>query len=83
MTKKASDLINDAQTQINKLPKQKPHPEDIDRVQIAVGLAIAQSNVELAVAITALIETASKQGDAVKTVIGGVASQLRDGANRR
>jgi hypothetical protein len=76
MNKKASELITDANSQYRKLPNQKPHPEDIARLQIVTQLAVAQSNTELAAAITALTEAAAKQGASLKDLVGGIATQL-------
>ncbi|MGW2340471.1 hypothetical protein [Streptomyces sp. NPDC001661] len=77
MNSKASDLIGDARTQLGNIQKsrQKVHPDEVAHAHASVSLALAQSNVELAEALSKLL-TATERNGAIKQIADALNSRM-------
>ncbi|WP_425838892.1 hypothetical protein [Streptomyces fractus] len=73
------DLITKAESAVRKASERTAHPDDIARAQATTNLALAQSNSDLAAAITALTGLArdvSKPNSTILKAIGDVSKAL-------
>ncbi|MFI5568878.1 hypothetical protein ACIA6T_16320 [Streptomyces sp. NPDC051740] len=84
MAATAKDLLNKAvkqrEDQVRK--KQSLHPDDIALLQIDANLALAQSNVELVEALSALTAAAGKNSGDMKDAIAALTSKVAELAKR-
>ncbi|MER5960621.1 hypothetical protein ACFC18_43205 [Streptomyces sp. NPDC056121] len=69
MPQNAKDLVTKAEGAVRDLNKPTTHPDQIRRAQAQVNLALAQSNVELAAALNAFTESATKPTGTIKKLV--------------
>ncbi|MEV0556276.1 hypothetical protein AB0I27_22840 [Streptomyces sp. NPDC050597] len=83
MAEPAQKLIDEVRGKQSRIGNKKTaHPNEIADLQVAAHLALAQSNVELAKAITALTDTAGKNNGTLKDAITTLANKIADLAKK-
>lgn len=83
MPETATRLIDDAKKKQTLIAKKKPaHPDEITDLQVTAQLALAQSNVELAIALKALTDAAGKNNSALKNAITTLTNKITEVAKK-
>lgn len=75
MTTSAKILVGKAETMVGKVTGTS-HPDDIQRAQVAVQLALAASNVELSEAIADLLKSATANTGGIKKITDAVTKSV-------